>query len=58
MVYELLRYILCARQDAGIESRRDDRAGRRGNNYGVNHGYWTAEFGALNQIWHPVEMTA
>src|SRR5260370_33106173 len=24
----------------------------RGNNYGVNHGYWTAEFGALNQIWH------
>jgi len=24
----------------------------RGNNYGVNHGYWTAEFGAINQIWH------
>ena len=24
----------------------------RGNNYGVNHGYWTTEFGALNQIWH------
>ena len=22
----------------------------RGNNYGINHGYWTAEFGALNQI--------
>ncbi len=24
----------------------------RGNNYGVNHGYWTTEFGALNQVWH------
>ena len=24
----------------------------RGNNYGVNHGYWTVEFGALNQVWH------
>jgi hypothetical protein len=24
----------------------------RGNDYGVNHGYWTTEFGMLNQIWH------
>ena len=24
----------------------------RGNNYGVNHGYWTTEFGTLNQVWH------
>jgi hypothetical protein len=24
----------------------------RGNNYGMNHGYWTSEFGQLNQIWH------
>ncbi len=24
----------------------------RGNDYGVNHGYWTSEFGTLNQIWH------
>lgn len=24
----------------------------RGNDYGVNHGYWTSEFGRLNQIWH------
>ncbi|OJY78306.1 MAG: hypothetical protein BGP12_00160 [Rhodospirillales bacterium 70-18] len=24
----------------------------RGNRYGVNHGYWTTEFGTLNQIWH------
>ena len=24
----------------------------RGNNYGVNRGYWTPEFGRLNQIWH------
>lgn len=24
----------------------------RGNDYGVNHGYWTTEFGALNQVWH------
>ena len=24
----------------------------RGNDYGVNHGYWTTEFGSLNQVWH------
>lgn len=24
----------------------------RGNNYGTVHGYWVAEFGALNQVWH------
>ena len=24
----------------------------RGNDYGVNLGYWTSEFGQLNQIWH------
>lgn len=24
----------------------------RGNDYGVNHGYWVAEFGQLNQVWH------
>ena len=24
----------------------------RANDYGVNLGYWTSEFGTLNQIWH------
>ena len=24
----------------------------RGNDYGTNLGYWTTEFGTLNQIWH------
>lgn len=24
----------------------------RGNDYGANHGYWTTEFGPLNQVWH------
>lgn len=24
----------------------------RGNDYGVNRGYWTSEFGTVNQIWH------
>lgn len=24
----------------------------RGNDYGLCHGYWTAEFGQLNQVWH------
>ncbi len=24
----------------------------RGNDYGINHGYWTTEFGTLNQVWH------
>lgn len=24
----------------------------RGDDYGINHGYWVSEFGQLNQIWH------
>ena len=24
----------------------------RGNDYGLNQGYWTSEIGTLNQIWH------
>ena len=24
----------------------------RGQDYGINCGYWTSEFGSLNQIWH------
>lgn len=24
----------------------------RGDNFGRNHGYWSAEFGPLNQVWH------
>ncbi len=24
----------------------------RGNDYGVNHGYWTTESGRVNQVWH------
>lgn len=24
----------------------------RGNDYGINRGYWTSEFGTINQIWH------
>jgi hypothetical protein len=31
-----------------------EKAGRpiRGNDYGLCHGYWTTEFGMLNQVWH------
>lgn len=53
MIYELRTYTL---QPGTMPKYLDlaENVGRpaRGNNYGTNHGYWTSEFGTLNQIWH------
>ena len=35
-----------------LQIARDVGRPVRGQNYGVNMGYWTSEFGSLNQIWH------
>ena len=53
MIYELRTYTL----HPGTLPKYMEAAatiGRpvRGNDYGMNHGYWTSEFGTLNQIWH------
>jgi len=53
MIYELRTYTL----PPGAMPRYlelAEKVGRpaRGNNYGMNHGYWTSEFGTLNQVWH------
>jgi hypothetical protein len=53
MIYELRTYTL---QPGAMPKYLElaETVGRpaRGNNYGLNHGYWTSEFGQLNQIWH------
>jgi hypothetical protein len=53
MVYELRCYTLVpGKMPEYLKVAETIGRPVRGNNYGVNHGYWTAEFGALNQIWH------
>ena len=53
MVYELRCYTLMpGKMPEYLKAAETIGRPARGNNYGVNHGYWTAEFGALNQIWH------
>ena len=53
MVYELRCYTLFpGKMPEYLKAAETIGRPARGNNYGVNHGYWTAEFGALNQIWH------
>ena len=53
MVYELRTYTLIpGKMPEYLKAAETIGRPARGNNYGVNHGYWTAEFGALNQIWH------
>ena len=53
MVYELRCYTLVpGKMPEYLKAAETIGRPARGNNYGVNHGYWTAEFGALNQIWH------
>jgi hypothetical protein len=53
MVYELRCYTLFPGKMPEY-LRAAEAIGRpaRGDDYGKCHGYWTAEFGALNQIWH------
>ena len=53
MVYELRTYTLApGKMPEYLKAAETIGRPARGNNYGVNHGYWTSEFGALNQIWH------
>ena len=53
MVYELRTYTLYpGKMPEYLKAAETIGRPARGQNFGVNHGYWTAEFGALNQIWH------
>ena len=53
MVYEFRTYTLApGKMPEYLKAAETIGRPARGNNYGVNHGYWTSEFGALNQIWH------
>ena len=53
MVYELRCYTLSpGKMPEYLKAAETIGRPARGQNFGVNHGYWTAEFGALNQIWH------
>ena len=53
MVYELRCYTLApGKMPEYLKAAETIGRPARGQNYGVNHGYWTAEFGVLNQIWH------
>ncbi|MBV9250068.1 MAG: NIPSNAP family protein [Acetobacteraceae bacterium] len=53
MIYELRTYTLHqGKLPAYLELARTVGRPIRGNDYGTVHGYWTSEFGPLNQIWH------
>jgi len=53
MVYELRCYTLFpGKLPEYLKASETIGRPARGQNFGENHGYWTAEFGALNQIWH------
>src|SRR6266851_5126753 len=53
MIYELRTYTFPPGK-MGDYMKLAETVGRpvRGNDYGVNKGYWTTEFGTLNQVWH------
>ena len=53
MIYELRTYTFHAGKIAAYLKLQQE-VGRpvRGDDYGKCHGYWTAEFGLLNQVWH------
>lgn len=53
MIYEMRTYTLTpGKMPEYLKAAETIGRPARGNNYGQNHGYWTSEFGALNQIWH------
>ena len=53
MIYELRTYTFHpGKLPAYLDLARKVGRPVRGNDYGTNHGYWTSEFGTLNQIWH------
>ncbi len=53
MIHELRTYTFHpGKINTYLQIARDVGRPVRGQNYGVNLGYWTTEFGSLNQIWH------
>lgn len=53
MIYEMRTYTMYAGQmPAYLKAAETIGRPARGDNYGINHGYWTSEFGQVNQIWH------
>ena len=53
MIHELRQYTLKpGRMAEYLEHARTIGRPVRGDRYGVNHGYWTTEFGGLDQVWH------
>ncbi len=53
MIYEMRTYSFRP-TDLPAYLKLAEEVGRpiRGNDYGVNCGYWTSEIGQLNQVWH------
>ena len=53
MIYEMRTYSFLP-TDLPKYLKHAEEVGRpvRGNDYGVNCGYWISEFGRLNQVWH------
>ena len=53
MIYELRTYTLYpGKLPAYLDLAANVGRPVRGDAYGTCHGYWAAEFGQLNQIWH------
>ena len=53
MIHELRVYTLKpGRMPEYLDHAQKIGRPARGNDYGVNHGYWTPEFSTLNQVWH------
>ncbi len=53
MIYELRTYTFHpGKINTYLDIAKNVGRPARGQNYGINCGYWTSEFGSLNQIWH------
>jgi hypothetical protein len=53
MLYELRTYTFHpGKINEYLDVARNIGRPVRGQDYGINCGYWTSEFGSLNQIWH------
>lgn len=53
MIYELRCYTLNpGKLSDFLTANRTIGRPARGQNFGTNCGYWTSEFGSLNQVWH------
>ncbi len=53
MIYELRTYTFHpGKINTYLDIAKNVGRPARGQNYGTNCGYWTSEFGSLNQIWH------